>query len=551
MSAITSFLDQADSAVREKFGPLLETPATASVPPWANAQDRFLTALDAYVDDELARPADFEIQSHEAGGQCRVWFPHYRVRGRRDMMDRMQAILDERIGWVSEHLHHGYVDCHEVHHEPETFLYFQVPLMLLTGMEIAKDSVENFSHHVGNWSDGAPDWYDWETHSFRSTWLGTKEVRDFPPYDYQEANHFRFVAIGLASYVAGRGERYLELAEDYATRWCDHIESRAAAGEPIECSILPAGAQRKEMGFGGEIKEEVKEGEYPVFYATVAQNTTYDIVTVLLDLFRLTGTERYCEAARAMIAQFFDHVDEDGRPPSSFSSGAWTHRRGEASNLLRAALGGSNDLLVRMADKYRAIARDTCFDAALLRWADVVDEGNQPHDQLPISLMVAAHRITGKSDYLTRACEMAVRGITVTEANTHWHQCDSSGRYGFKYPTDVIYHAIVAGVDYATRGGLPLVGLSFETDGRPGLPAGCAFRSWEQEPGRLDAEAVNTSGSDVAWRISRAGEGRQLSDLNIVDGNGELESDDEGWTVSLPVDATLRLSGTMTADVPG
>lgn len=547
MSAITSFLDQADSAAREKFGPLLEEPAASSVPPWANAQDRFLTALDAYVDDELARPIDFEIQSHEAGGQCRVWFPHYRVRGRRDMMDRMRAIIDARIGWTSENLFHGYVDCHEVHHEPETFMYFQVPLMLLTGMEIAKDSVENFSHHVGNWSDGAPDWYDWSTHSFLSTWLGTKEIRNHPPYDYQEANHFRFVAIGLASHVAGRGDRYLELAEDYAARWCDHIEARATAGEPIECSILPDGARRKEMGFGGEIKEEVEEGEYPVFYATVAQNTTYDIVTVMLDLFRLTGKDRYQVAARVMIAQFFDHVDEDGRPPFSFSNGEWVYRKGDATNLVRAALGGSNDLLVRMADKYRAIAKDTCFDAALLRWAGVVDEGNEPHDQLPISLMVVAHRITGESDYLTRACEMAVRGIAVTEANTHWHQCDSSGRYGFKYPTDVVYHAMVAGVDYATRGGLPLVGLSFETEGRPGLPNGCAFRSWESEPGNLQAEAVNKTEEEISWLILPKGEGRSPSDLVKEGEDGHLEIGEDGWRVSLPGGGSLSLKGTLVA----
>ena len=49
-------------------------------------------------------------------------------------------------------------------------------------------SVEDFAHHLGNWVDGVPDWYDWKTHNFRSTWLGTREIRGFQPYDYQEAS---------------------------------------------------------------------------------------------------------------------------------------------------------------------------------------------------------------------------------------------------------------------------------------------------------------------------------------------------------------------------
>ena len=135
-------------------------------------------------------------------------------------------------------------------HEPETFLYLQAPFMHLTGDPKAVSSVEDFAHHVGNWAEGVPEWYDWETHGFRSTWLGTREVRNVPPFDYQEANHFRFTASGLAAYVGTGDARYLEVAEDYADRWCTHIETYAARGEPIPCSILPEGARRQEMGYG-------------------------------------------------------------------------------------------------------------------------------------------------------------------------------------------------------------------------------------------------------------------------------------------------------------
>ena len=530
MAATEEYLKQATPESLARFEAYLSEPGGSVADRWVARQGQFLKALDMYVDAELEHPADFEIASHEAGGQCRVWFPHYRVRGRADMMGRMQAILSERLSWAGENLFHGYVDCHEVHHEPETFLYFQMPFMHLTGDPKAVAGVEDLAHHAGNWIEGVPEWYDWDTHSFRSTWLGTREIRAFPPYDYQEANHFRFVAIGLGAYAGTGDGKYLELAEDYATRWCGHIEACAARGEPIPCSILPEGARRREMGYGGGIKEEIKEGEYPIFYSTVAPNTAYDITTVLLDLYRLTGKDRYREVSEAMIAQFFDHADAEGRPASQFAEGAWQP-------------GRANDLLVRMTEKYRAVTGETRFDAEVLRWAETVDETNHLEDQLHIALLVAAHRIAGDAQALDRACAMAIRGMAVTEAETRWHQCDGRLRYGFKYLVETLYHPILAGVDYATRGGLPMIGLAYETDGRPGLPDAVAVRTWEPSPDALMLEAVNGGDAPAAWRISGEGSGGSLVDLAMGEGDGAVEREGEGWRVTLPPGGQIRLQG--------
>lgn len=544
MTTTEDFVNLATPEAMALYGPLLTEP-NDDAPRWVAFQRHFLEAVDAYVDAEMVKAPDFEIASHEAGGQCRIWFPHYQVRGRADMMARMQAILDARLAWAAEHLFHGYVDCHEVHHEPETYLYFQLPLMHLTGNAKAVASVEDFAHHLGNWAEGVPDWYDWETHSFRSTWLGTREVRAFPPYDYQEANHFRFLAIGLGAYIWTGDTRYLTFAEDYAQRWCNHIEACAAKGEPIVCSILPEGAVRQEMGYGGRIKDNVSQGVYPTFYATVATNTTYDIVIVLLDLYRLTGTERYRAAVRAMLAQYFDNADAEGRPPSKFSNGAWVGSNNEnTEDRLRVAMNGSNDLLVRMVEKYRAVSGDTSFDGAMLRWAETVDETSRISDQLQMSLLVAAHRLTGNARYLERACEMSIRGMAVTEANTRWHQCDSTLRYGFKYPADTVYNAILAGIDYATRGGLPMVGLTYRTGDRPGLPEGVAVRTWEPTPNQVMLEAINYGSAEAVWQISGNGSGGRLRDL-VATGSGTVVPQGDGWQVKLPVGETMKLQGAL------
>ena len=58
--------------------------------------------------------------------------------------------------------------------------------------------------------------------------LGTRSTRDRMPFDYQEANHWRFVAVAVTAYRATKDARYLELAGGYANTWCDHIEAAVA-----------------------------------------------------------------------------------------------------------------------------------------------------------------------------------------------------------------------------------------------------------------------------------------------------------------------------------
>ena len=160
-----------------------------------------------------------------------------------------------------------------------------------------------------------------------------------------------------------------------------------------------------------------------------------------------------------------------------------------------------------------------------------------------MSLMVAAHRLTGDARYLERACEMSIRGMAVTEAIARWHQCDSTGRYGFRYPADAVYNAMLAGVDYATRGGLPMVGLAYRTDDRPGLPDGVAVRTWEPTPDQLMLEAVNSGLAEAVWQIAPDGSGGRLRDLT-VEGPGTATHQGDGWEVRVPAGEQVRLQGT-------
>lgn len=521
---------------------------------WAVAQRDFLEAVDAYAHAETALPPDYQIDSHEAGGHYRLLFPHVQVRGDGSILEGMKAVFAARRAWAKRTLFHGYPDCDEVHHQPETFLFFQMPLMHLRRSAEVVESVEDFAHHAGNWVREVPAWYDWKAHEFRSTWLGTRAIRAFPPFDYQEANHFRFVAAALAAGVGSGDDRYLTLALDYALRWCDHVEGLVRAGLPITCSILPPGVRRREMGDRVPDGELRSKSEYPVFYHTVATNTACEIAGTLLDIHRLTGDSRTLRSARALIAQFFEHVDEVGRPPLQFCGGMWGSPSPKSvGDPLEEALAGQNFFLVRTVEKYRAVSGDAEFDSAILRWAGSVDETSRPRDRLHVALMAAAHRICGEPSFLERSCRMALWGMAATEANRIWHQCGASTRYGFRSMIDAPYDTLLAGVDYATRGGLPLIGLAHAGAAdlkKAGLPVDVALRCWEPTPGSLSIEAFNSGDSPARWRMTSHGSGGGLVAMTARGGDGAAAPDREGWVVSLPGRGRLQLEARLTGRGP-
>jgi hypothetical protein len=172
-SATERFLALARLENIEKFKDWIEEAETGD---WRQAQLAFLQLTDDYLEHELAKPASDNVQEHEAGGQWRIAFPHYESRGDPRLLKRFAETQIARKSWTDKHYIHGFPDCAEIHHEVETFLFFQIPLCYsgYAGASPVKESILDVAHHVVNRLADVPAWYDWQKHGFVSVWLGTR-----------------------------------------------------------------------------------------------------------------------------------------------------------------------------------------------------------------------------------------------------------------------------------------------------------------------------------------------------------------------------------------
>lgn len=62
-----------------------------------------------------------------------------------------------------------------LHHASEGYSWFIGSLHFIDpGNKRNVEDVEDVAHHIGNWVDEVPDWYDWEKHRFKGWHLGTR-----------------------------------------------------------------------------------------------------------------------------------------------------------------------------------------------------------------------------------------------------------------------------------------------------------------------------------------------------------------------------------------
>lgn len=495
---------------------------------WARLQQAFLQMIDDYIEVELQKPSDGNsIDKHEAGGQWRIAFSHLSVRPGSRVLAKMADVMAARRRFTDQKFYHGFPDCQETHHEIETFIYFQNPLSFLKqdGSAAALDSMEDVAHHTGNWVKDVPAWYDWQKHGFVSTWLGTRSVKNYPPYDYQEANHWRHMGNVMATFMGTGNQRYLDLLADYARTWCTHIEKCVASGEPVRCSILPENIKTAAEGYGRYQDVDLKQ--YKVFYSTVATNTAYDVAGGLLDVYRVTGDVRCLRAVESMLDQFYSH-GSNGRPAVAFKEGQW--RTVQPSQEPETVKWNAQDVvfIARMSLRHDIVTGKDTYRQRILDWAKAIDEETFDHDSMVSDLMVAAHYYTGDSLWLDRGYAMALRAAAVAEADDHSHQCNTQIRQGSKFLMELLYQPLLGGCEAGTRGNIPVRRLKHITDGVEKLPYNVSFRTWRLDSFTDAFEAINLNRHPVEWKLACATKERSIVSIHA---GGHIASD-----------ATIRLN---------
>lgn len=286
-------------------------------PEWAEGFFVTRDRMRRWIDRAVERQSTIPYRGgHDEGTFISSWFGFHQLFGAPNALEFARFLRDGFAEWSREHMIHGFYPVGEAHHQTEIFTFFLCRLWRVAPDDLTAELIVDAAHHIGNWVEGFPEWYDWNEHRFLSWRIGTESIGGPKSRGYEVPDHFRLVQIALSAWEITGEQRYLDLCTAYSDRWAEAILEAPVAEPPTVIRSAAAGADEDEVLYaigahhhGGSALERV-EPHVPA-----------GTVDVLLDLYTTTGGDQYAAAARRLCEALLPALsDPYSNPPGTLLS---------------------------------------------------------------------------------------------------------------------------------------------------------------------------------------------------------------------------------------
>ncbi|MEA3401572.1 MAG: hypothetical protein U9R79_10065 [Armatimonadota bacterium] len=399
---------------------------------WADARNQLVEEIDRWIAGAIRRQRDLPFAGgHDECNYTASWPRFSLITGDPEPMQFCKRLRNQLLDWP-EFYHGFYPDANwDIEHSVENWTIFMRALAEADpGDEVTLDGIEDVVHHLGNWADGVPDWFDWERRRFVSEHVGTRQVRDEPPWDFSTYWDARASELALAYHDLRGEERYLQFAVAFAGGWADHILAQEDLGYWL---MLDADLDDRE-GF------REAYGEYPEDFHARNIGWVHEIMRHMLHVYSRVGGEELQEASLKII-ELGPAAIESFRGSRPDASG-WKRIYQERTGDLRFAdeVAAADDGLVEAA---REAAQQPLPEVLLLEGTGPYprrayawrDEDGALHDlkgPQPAEMMRACE-LSGDEALGVRAMELAARQLklaTSTLRDGREHGCNARFIHG-------------------------------------------------------------------------------------------------------------------------
>ncbi|MFC1526349.1 hypothetical protein ACFL6X_06020 [Candidatus Latescibacterota bacterium] len=352
-----------------------------------------------------------------------TFFPHYLLTGDVAVLERFRSLLADLQTWVRTDCLHGYEPEAEAHHGTEPFLLFLPRYCgLCPDDDEAAGLVEDAAHHIGNWVDEIPDWYDYDRDCFLSYHIGTRTVGDDPQFQYELAEHFRFIHIALAAHrILGDGP-YLEWALRYGRRRAERILASGDGALPMLWDL-----EGKGLGWGELTTREQDriaanshhlDGD-PL--AGIENLLASGAVQALGDLYALSPDELFRDAARRIVHPLVPELLDPFNDPGAVALGHYRQAFGDTSldDEMRQVLEGAPneseaEWAMVLPEKHARREPGVGKRNDMIYWGEWSDDGSvRPLLEPPTASLALGYQLTGDLAWARRALKGAARKFTM------------------------------------------------------------------------------------------------------------------------------------------
>ena len=462
-----------------------------------------------------------------------AWFPHYLVTGDEAILARFRSLLTDLAGWVASDCLHGYEKQAEAHHGTEPFLLF-LPryLGLVPDDGIARGLLEDAAHHIGNWVEEIPPWYDYERDVFRGYSIGTCVVDDAPHYQIELAEHLRFVHIALAAHRVLGDDRYLQWALRYGGKRAERLV-RASEPPPLGWDLdgreLHWQDAREQPHFGRMCALSHKVPNDPL--GGVENHLASGAVSAYADLYAASSNPLFQQAARRIIDPLIGELADPWGDPAAAALSHYRVAFGDTSydaaalEVINSAPAENEAPWVMMEPEERKRREPGIGKRGdMLYWGEFSDDGSaRPVREPSTAASTLAFQISGDVDHARRALRGAARKFNIAlrilrggreHADMGGAICSVAAGHGRNWGTGAVtgcYGPLLLGCRDICGAVEPAVRLCDE-DGVERVPEGM-LSLVRQAVGASAGELLLFNGSDtevaLTWQGATSGETRE------------------------------------------
>ncbi|MEC7842130.1 MAG: hypothetical protein VX911_04535 [Candidatus Latescibacterota bacterium] len=351
------------------------------------------------------------------------WLPHYLIAREAATAERFRSLLSDLASWVTHDCVHGYEPEAEAHHGTEPFLLFLPRYAgLFPDDELPPKLLEDAAHHIGNWVDGIPDWYDYECDCFRSYRIGAELVDDDPHFAYELAEHLRFVHIALAAHRILGEDRYLEWALRYGRQRAERILRSVTDSWPLLWDLEGNGLQwadlttREQHSMSGNAHH--LEGD-PL--SGLENLLASGAMQVFGDLYLLSGEQVFQDVARRMAESLVaELVDPFGDPAAAaVAHYRWTFADTSLDDVIAAQLAempaeSSAPWAMIFPQQHRRREAGVGKRTDMIYWGEFAEDGSvAPLKEPSTAALTLAYQLTGKVAHARRALRGAATRLSM------------------------------------------------------------------------------------------------------------------------------------------
>ncbi len=491
------------------------TTPTDGRPQWATEFFAVRKQMAAWINDALARHAQAPYQGgHDEGSFMQSWFGHHLLCHEPRVMQFAHMLRDGIAHWSEDNWLHGFYRVGEVHHQTEIFTCFLARLWLTEPDDLTAEIVVDAAHHIGNWVEGFPAWYDHDQRRFLSWRIGTESVGSGDKAGFEVPDHFRLLQIALVAHRITGEERYLTLCREYAGRWAAEI----MAAPPHEPPLAVLSTDRRPS------EEDVLSGVGAHHRADspmdrVEPHVPAGTVDVMLDLHALTGDAQFAEAAGRLCGAMLPAL----RDPYSIPPAALLQRYRTATSdaslddAARQALADASPvpegrpvLVVETSGAVAGIGKRK----DMVRWAYRDETGTlTPELSLSPSSLALGWQLTGDESYAAAAMRLIHQRLQLARTSLRdgrKHGCAGTsigavasghGRDGSYGHITGAFLSLACGATRSLAQEQPTVRFR-DAAGQPGLPEEIASLVRVQPGGEIEARLHNAA--DTALGVELA-----------------------------------------------